>query len=81
MALALASVAACVDGRTPNCADAAAGCGYDTDGALVVVEGGSDAEAGVRDASEGGAVPDAGQDAGQDAPVDTGADVTDANAG
>jgi len=73
---------ACVDGQTPDCSDAATGCGPDTDGA--VLDTGTDAEAGTEagtDAGPADAPADTTKDSPADAPVDTGADVGDAKAG
>jgi hypothetical protein len=78
-AAALALIA-CVDGTTPDCSDAASGCGPDVDGAI------ADAPA---DVGEGGAI-DAPAEATDapivdapivDAPVDAKADAGDAKAG
>ncbi len=80
------TVGACVDGQTPDCSDAAAGCGPDNDGAVPidtgvdgeagVVDGGSDGDAGAVDAPV-----DSPLDSPVDAPKDTGGDVGDAKAG
>jgi hypothetical protein len=77
----LLALAACVDGKTPNCSDAAAGCGPDVDGAILPDTGSDAGDAGI-DAPPGDAATDAGQDAPPvDAPVDTGSDARDAKAG
>jgi hypothetical protein len=74
---ALAAVlVACVDGQTPDCSDAAAGCGPDNDGSVPVDTGAeTSADSGV-DADTG--VGDAPVDSPKDAPVDAPADAGDA---
>ncbi len=78
-------VAACVDGQTPDCSDAATGCGPDGDGSVPIFDTGVDGEAGTGADADAGPPIDAPVDAPQDSPVDapkdTGADVRDAKAG
>jgi hypothetical protein len=69
-------VGACVDGQTPDCSDAAAGCGPDNDGS-VPVDTGADGEAGA-DAATGDTGADAPADSPKDAPVDAPVDASDA---
>jgi hypothetical protein len=58
--LPLAFVTACVDGTTPDCSDAATGCGPDLDGSIDRTEAQPLPEARPADSPVDNAVPDAG---------------------
>ena len=78
-ALSVLTAVACVDGQTPDCSDAAAGCGPDTDGAIL--DAANDAADAGKDAASIDAPGDAAPDSPTvDAPLDTGADARDAKA-
>jgi len=71
-------VGACVDGQTPDCSDAAAGCGPGNDGS-VPADTGPNPEGGADGGSDAdGAAVDAPADGTKDSPVDAPADAADA---
>lgn len=81
LAGAALALVACVDGTTPNCSDAASGCGPDVDGSIVDATGEGGGDATTDAPAESATDAPVGDAPGTDAPVDAGGDAGDAKAG